>query len=214
MPQQINLSTPILLAQRRYFSAQTMVQTLAIFLLVGGALAAYWVTSLNTASEALKATLATRDTELQSLQAATRQGTQASAPAGATLTRDLQTRQAELLAREQLMQALQRGLFQPGLGHSARLQMLAQTIPESVWLTAVTADEQQLDLSGATLNPAALNDWISRLAQSPLLDGQRLSTVRLDSPADTAQPTELRPQWTFNLVSALVAPGLAAGVTP
>lgn len=214
MPQQINLSTPILLAQKRYLSAQTLVQTLAIFLLVGAALTSYWVTSLNTASEALKITLATRDTELQSLQAAIRQGTQASAPATANLTRELQARQAELRAREQLMQALQRGLFEPGLGHSARLQMLAQTIPESVWLTAVTADERQLDLSGGTLDPAALNDWISRLAKSPLLDGQQLSTVKLDSAVGAAQTADLAPRWTFNLVSALAAPGPTPGAVP
>jgi hypothetical protein len=41
MPQQINLSTPVLLAQKRYFSAQTMLASLAVFVLLGGAMTAY-----------------------------------------------------------------------------------------------------------------------------------------------------------------------------
>ena len=39
MPQQINLSTPVLLTQKRYFSAQTMLVSLGVFVLVGGAMA-------------------------------------------------------------------------------------------------------------------------------------------------------------------------------
>ena len=55
MPQQVNLCLPILRKQRRRFAAQSLVQALAVLLLVGGALSAAWVWNLNLASDSLKA---------------------------------------------------------------------------------------------------------------------------------------------------------------
>ena len=233
MPQQINLCTPILLTQKRYFSAQTMVQALSIFVLLGGGLCAYWVWSLNAASEGFKKTLATQSRELESLQAAMAKGKAGAAPVDAALTQDVQSRRAELLRREKLMEELQRGLFRPGWGHAARLQLVAQSIPAQVWVTEVKADESQLEVSGFTLEPAALNDWVSRLAASPLLKGQQLSTVKLDSaspamlkavggsavPALPVAPSAAssavlaapRAMWSFSLVSAVARPSVAAG---
>ena len=43
MAQQINLSTPILLVQKRYFSANTIAISLGAFLVLGGALCAAWI---------------------------------------------------------------------------------------------------------------------------------------------------------------------------
>lgn len=185
MAQQINLCTPILLTQKRYFSAQTMVQALAVFVVLGGGLCGYWVWSLNTASEGFKKTLATQSRELESLQSAIKQGKAGVGPVEAAVTQDLQARRAELLHREKLLQELQRGLFQPGWGHAARLQLVAESIPSQVWVTEVKADDSQLDVSGFTLEPAALNDWVAKLAASPLLQGQKLATVKVEN-ASTA----------------------------
>lgn len=217
MPQQINLCTPILLTQKRYFSAQTMVQALAVFVLLGGGLCAYWVWSLNVASEGFRKTLATQSRELESLQAAIKQGKAGAAPVEAALMQDLQGRRAELLQREKLMQALQRGLFPPGWGHAARLQLVAQSIPAQVWVTEVKADDGQLDVSGFTLDPSALNEWVARLAASPLLQGQTLSTVKVENVSATmmkAVSGAPRPVWSFSLVSAVGKPSAAAGGKP
>lgn len=236
MAQQINLCTPILLTQKRYFSAQTMVQALAVFVVLGGGLCAYWVWSLNTASEGFKKTLATQSRELESLQSAIKQGKAGAGPVAAALTQDLQGRRTELLQREKLMQELQRGLFQPGWGHAARLQLVAVSIPPQVWVTEVKADDSQLDVSGFTLDPSALNDWVAKLAASPLLKGQKLATVKVENASATmikavsgavapvlpaappaklsAMPSAPRPVWSFNLVSAVGKPAAAAGGKP
>ena len=232
MPQQINLCTPILLTQKRYFSAQTMAQALAVFALLGGALCAYWVWSLNSASEGFKLTLATQAQELASLQVAIQQGKVSTAPLEAALAQQLQGHKLDLQQRQTLMEALQRGLFRPGWGHAARLQLVARSIPAQVWVTDLMADDNQLRLTGFTLEPAALNDWASRLAASPLLQGQQLSTLKVEqasvavlktlgntpmpavsaaSPATAAVP---RPMWSFTLVSALGKPGIGAGAKP
>lgn len=232
MPQQINLCTPILLTQKRYFSAQTMVQALAVFMVLGGGLCAYWVWSLNSASEGFRTTLATQSRELEGLQSAIQQGKAAVGPVDAALTQDLQGRRTEVLQREKLMDELQRGLFRPGWGHSARLQLVAQSIPAQVWVTEVKADDNQLDVTGFTLEPAALNEWVGKLAASPLLQGQKLSTVKVENvsvammktvggtavlalpAASSAVPTPSRPMWSFRLVSAVNSPAVSTGGKP
>lgn len=232
MPQQINLCAPILLTQKRYFSAQTMVQALAVFVVLGGGLCAFWVWSLNAASEGFRTTLATQSRELESLQVAIAQGKAGAAPIEASLTLDIQRRRAELLQRQALLDALQRGLFRPGWGHAARLQLVAQSIPSQVWVTEVKADESQLSVSGFTLEPSALNDWVLKLGVSRLLQGQKLSTVKVENAsvdmirtvsgvAVSVQPVASspvvstpRPMWSFNLVSELGKPVAPAGGKP
>ena len=129
------------------------------------------------------------------------------------MAQELQGRKAELLQREKLLDELQRGLFQPGWGHSARLQLVAQSIPAQVWVTEVKADESQLDVSGFTLEPAALNAWVSKLAASPLLQGQKLATVKVES-VSASLPGAPRPTWSFHLVSALGKSAAVAGGKP
>ncbi len=218
MAQQINLSTPILLTQRRYFSALTLVQALGLLLLVGGALSAYWVVTLNAASAGFQKTLSAQALELASLQAAIAQGKAGAGPAEAVQAQDLQARRATLTQREKLRDELQRGLFRAGWGHSARLQLVAQSIPAQVWLTEVKADETWLDVSGFTLDPAALNDWLGRLSASPLLKEQQLSTVKVEraSPAMVkAAGGSARPVWSFQLLSAVARPtALLSGGKP
>lgn len=213
MTQQINLFTPILLTQKRYLSAQTMVQALAIFIFLGGSLCAYWVWSLSVASEKLRKPLAGQSLELAGLQLAIQQSRAGAGPAQLALTQELQARRAELLQREKLMRELQRGLFKPGSGHAARLQLVAQSIPARVWVTEVKADDSQLAVSGFTLDPAALNDWVGKLAASPLLQGQKLATVKVEN-ASASAPTTLRPVWAFSLVSAIDRPPASAGANP
>jgi Tfp pilus assembly protein PilN len=232
MAQQINLCTPILLTQKRYFSAQTMVQALAVFMILGSSLCGYWVWSLNTASEGFKKTLTTQALELESLQAAIKQGKAGTGPLEAALAKELQGHQLDLQQRQGLLEALQRGLFRPGWGHAARLQLVAQSIPARVWVTDLRADDNQLELTGFTLEPAALNDWVSKLAASPLLEGQKLSTVKVEHasgavlkalagaaasavPASSAATASAaRPMWSFSLVSALGKPAPVAGAKP
>jgi Tfp pilus assembly protein PilN len=218
MPQQINLFTPIQLAQKRHFSAQTMLQTLAAFVLLGGGLSAYWVWSLQKAGEGFNQSLAAQSRELERLQAAIALGkTSGGALTGAALSQELQGRHAELLQRERVAKEWQRGLLRPGWGHAARLQLVAQSIPAQVWVTQVKADEVQFEVSGFTLEPAALNEWVAKLSVSPLLKGQSLSAVTLEeaittTPKAVAGPT--RPMWSFSLLSAMSQPVPAVGSQP
>jgi Tfp pilus assembly protein PilN len=227
MPQQINLCTPIFLTPKRYFSARTMAQALAVFLLLGGALSAFWTWSLKNISEGYRLSVTSNQREIDRLQAAITINKANSAPADAALVKELQDRRDELLHREQLLRELRRGLAREGWGHSARLQLVAQSIPPQAWVTEIKADDIRFELSGFTLEPAALNTWMARLAASPLLEGQQLSTVKVERAVTETREgvglvavapgaaTVVRSSgpavWSFTLVSAVVAaPAVAA----
>jgi Tfp pilus assembly protein PilN len=218
MPQQINLFTPIQLTQQRHLSAQTMAQALLAFALLGGCASAYWVWSLQQASVGLNQLLVAQADELERLQAATAQEKAGdSSQVGAALVQDLQGRRTELSQREKFAQEWQRGLLRPGWGHAARLQLVAQSIPAQVWVTQVKADDMQFVVSGFTLEPAALNEWVRKLAASPLLQGQSLSAVTLEEASAEAPKTGdglARPMWSFSLLSAMTTQPVTATQGP
>lgn len=209
MPQQINLCNPIFLTQKRYFSAVTMARALGVFLLLGGLLSAYWSWALQALNTGYQQSAASSQREIDRLQAAIQARRAATGPADAAAVQELETRKAELQQSELLLRELKRGLLRDGQGHAARLQLLARSIPPQAWITEVKADDLRLELSGYTLEPAALNGWVARLADSPLLEGQQLALVKVErvkpeaGPAGTAAvPAATGPLWSYTLVTA------------
>lgn len=223
MPQQINLSSPLLLKEKHYFSARTMALALTFLVVVGGALCAGWVWNLQNASKGYNDTMAAQARELASLQAAIQSAKASAAPPDPVLVQQAQERRRTAQQRGQLLQALREGMFRPGEGHSDRLQLLASSIPAPVWVTEVKADASRFELTGFTLEPSALNVWVDKLSLSPLMRGLKLATVKVEStalaqlkvPAAAASTpaASSRAVWAFNLVSAepvAVAPVIAA----
>lgn len=227
MPQQINLSSPLLLKQKQYFSARTMALALAIFLVSGGVLCGVWVWNLQNASAGFNLTMAAQSREVESLQAAIARRKASAAPVDPALVQQLQEQRKTEQQRAELLRALQDGVFRPGEGHSDRLQLIARSIPAPVWVTEVRADTGRFELVGFTLEPSALNEWVDKLAASPLMRGLKLATVRVENTLATqvkvpvaaaSSPAAVpRAVWSFNLVSlepAAVVAGGAAGSKP
>lgn len=218
MSQQVNLCSPLLLTQKRYFSANAMASSLAAFVLLGGALCAFWVWSLSSSSDELNRTLTMHAKEQETLQAAIRAGQAGAGTMMTNMAQDLDTVRAQLAQREHLLEELQRGLLREGQGHSVRMRMVAQTIPAQVWVTEVLAEEKKLEVRGFTLEPVALDEWVARLALNPGLQGQALSAIKVervteeakDAPAGAARA---QPTWAFTLVSSVLAssPNTAGG---
>jgi Tfp pilus assembly protein PilN len=211
MPQQINLCTPILLKPKRYFSAQTMAISLGVFVLLGGALCGVWVWNLKAASAGFAKTMATQAPEIDALKTAILNSKKNALPPDPALLQQAQDLQKAVAQREQLLAALRAGMFKPGEGHSDRLQLVARSIPAPAWVTEVKAEQGRFEVSGFTLDPAALNDWVERMAGSPLMKGMRLGTVKVENAlaaqpkvpgaAATAPVAAPRAVWSFNLVS-------------
>jgi Tfp pilus assembly protein PilN len=207
MPQQINLCTGVLKTQRQRFTALPMLPALAVFLALGGALCAAAVWSTERSAADYRQTLDTQATEIQSLQAAITQSRANAAPVDPALVQQLQDVRAAALRREKVLLDVQQGMFRAGEGHSDRLLLVARSIPSAAWLTSVTVDASRFEVTGFTLEPSALNEWVAKLTASPLLRGLKLSTVTVEN---TAGP---RPQWAFTLVN-LEPATVAAGSKP
>ncbi len=215
MPQQINLCTPILLTQKRYFSAHTMAIALLVFLLLGGMLCGAWVWNLDRATASFQQAVDTHKAELDSLQAAILRSRANAAPVDPVLLTQLAERRNAVAQREKLKEALNEGMFRQGWGHSDRLTWVARSIPAPVWIREVRMDGTRFEVSGFTLEPAALNEWVDKLSVSPLMQGLKLATVRVEkaTPAMLGVPSAAassayaptippRAVWAFNLVSA------------
>jgi Tfp pilus assembly protein PilN len=221
MPQQINLCTSVLAPQRERFQARSLAFVLAISLLALGTLGGFWLWSLERSALAYRQTLEAQLGEIKNLQAAIQTSRTAAGPVDPALLRKLEDQRKAVLEREKVLQVVRQGLFQVGQAHSDRLLLLSRSIPADAWVTALHADGGVFEVSGFTLEPASLNDWVAHLGQSPLMQGLQLSSVKVTlvpEPAAskaTAQPVAVadkaKPMWSFNLLSQqpLVLPGNA-----
>jgi Tfp pilus assembly protein PilN len=198
MAQQINLYSPILMAPKRYFSAWAMAQALAL-LVVGLALLGLW-TFASTVSlrREMVSSGSTYDSEKQRLNAALAARPFADKDPSA-LAQELGQVQRELGERRRLLDQLA-----PSASEASRrsdlLRWIAQTVPEPVWLTDVHLLEGKLTLTGNTLQPDALRNWLTRLPEHPLLAGQKLVAVRIehnDSPGAAGADA-----WSFQVTSS------------
>jgi len=219
MPQQINLCSTSFRPVRQRFGARTLLQSLAVVLVVGGGLVAGWVWSLEQSNATFLQTTVTQATEIASLQVAIQQSRANAAPVDAVLVAQLKDRRLTVKQREELIEVVQQGMFKPGEGHSDRMRMLASSIPSSVWITDARVDNGRLDVTGFTLEPAALNDWAKSLAAHPLMRNLKLTAVHVQNKAETAavkgdaaagKPVATRPVWSFSLVNTEPPPLLAS----
>lgn len=197
MAQQINLCAPILLTQKKYFSAHTMAASLGVFVALGCLLVAAWMWNLRGAQAQYQATMQTQGRDIANLQEALARSKAAAQPVDAALGRQLDARQQQLAQRRALLAALQEGALEPGKAYSDRLRFLASTVPAPVWVTGVSLATGKFQVAGYTLEPAALNDWVARMATHPLLQGLQLSDVQVKSVAAATA----RPVWSFELVN-------------
>ena len=214
MPQQINLCIAALTPQRQRFQAQSLLIILVVALVATGALGAFWLWSLEGSSKSYRQTLDAQTSEIHNLQAVIQSSRAAAGPVDPALQKQLQDLQARVQEREKLLQRARQGLFKPGEAHSDRLLLLARSIPADVWVTSLKADSGRYDVSGFTLEPAALNDWVTRLGQHPLMHELKLNAVNVNFVADAGVPgMKAKPMWSFSLMSAIrEAPVTAAAV--
>ena len=208
MAQQINLCSPIQLANKQSFSAKTMAQALGVFVVAGGALCAAFVWNLHNTSAGFAKTVESQSRDIDNLKNALSAARANTAPLGPAMQAQLQAKRTELAQREQLLLAAQDGVLRPGMGHSDRLALVARSIPQPVWVSGIKADSTQFEVSGFTLEPPALNEWVARLSASPMLGGLKLANVQVENTTQGSASTGAvlpastgRPVWSFNLVS-------------
>lgn len=178
MAQQINLHTPLLLQPRKQFSAAAMSRalgTLALALLGLGV----WMTLQNRSLQ--------REGELaEARQRAEREqltrglASQKQRVDPATLQQQLQGLEQDVAHQRQLLAELERGRPRTGWAQSDLLALVARTVPPAAWVTELRFSPERLEISGMTLEPAALQAWITQLSLSPALRGRPLAEVRVE----------------------------------
>jgi Tfp pilus assembly protein PilN len=181
MSQQINLYNPILLRQKKYFSAATMAQALGILLL--GMLAfygyaRYQVASLQTATEQ-------GATRLESAQARVGRLAQQFSPRAksAELEQRIQQTETELKTLAQAQQALKQSGLLDSSGFSPYFQALARQIVDGLWLTQFTVGGGEMRISGRALQAQLVPTYIRRLSTEPALQGRQFSMLEMRQPA-------------------------------
>ena len=208
MSQQINLYNPILLQQKKFFSARAMTQALAVLML--GMLAFYGYARYQVASLQSASTLSEK--RLGSAQARFGRLSQQFSPRTKSAALDMQINRVEtdLKTLTQTQLALkQSGALENG-GFSLYFQAMARQIVDGLWLTGVTVASSDMRISGRALKPELVPAYIRRLGAEPAMRGRQFSMLEMRQPsvAETKQgKPELAPNFIeFTLQSAVKAP--------
>lgn len=208
MSQQINLYNPILLQQKKIFSARAMAQALVVLVL--GILAfygyaRYQVTSLQSASNF-------SDKRLENAQARFGRLSQQFSPQVKSAALDQQISQVEtdIKTLTQTQVALkQSGALESG-GFSPYFQAMARQIVDGLWLTGITVASSDMRISGRALKPELVPIYIRRLGAEPAMHGRQFSTLEMRQPAGTetqdGKPSVAPAYIEFSLQSALMTP--------
>lgn len=201
MAQQINLSTPILLTQKRYFSAHTMAVALGVFVVLGGILCAVWVWNFQQSMDSMDGTLKAQSSELEKLRLAIASNRSIAKQPTPVLQAELQQLKATVAQREKVQQFLQEGVLEAGSRYSDRLDWVARSIPAAVWITGIKMDGTHFDVSGYTLEPSALNAWRAKLAQSTPMQDMALAAIKVEN----VRNAQGRDRWSFQLSNTRAA---------
>lgn len=206
MSQQINLYNPIFLKKKKYFSAYTMLQGLALIL--AGALAFYAYAAYQV--NGLKAQSAETDRQLAEAQSRLAKLQQLFKPAQLSqqLQNEIARLETQLQSREQVVGILQDGSIGNRLGYSAYLHALARQDMEGVWLTGFTISgaSNQMSIDGRSLKAEDVPVYIQRLSREALMRGRTFAALEISSPKITpssaaATPTKLPSFVEFSLRS-------------
>jgi Tfp pilus assembly protein PilN len=209
MAQQINLCTAAFKPATQKFGARTMLRALAFAVVAIGVLSVMWVWNLKQSSASYVQTNQTQTAEIASLKAAITQSRANAGPVDPALLAQLQERRNAVKQREVVLDVVERGMFRAGEGHSDRMRMVSRSIPAEAWITELKMDANRFEVTGFTIDPAALNDWVRKLSADPLMRNLKLSAVKVENKSAAKGAV-----WSFNLTSLEPAGPIIAGAKP
>ena len=213
MPQQINLYHPLLLAPRRHLQAATLAQALGLWTLALLALAAWSGWRTQSMSSELAEARTRQGGERQQLAAA-HAARLAALGSPAALNEELVRTQARLAERRHLLALLEGS--DAAQSPTPLLQELAEELPAPVWLSEIRWAPGQVELAGQTLQPEALQAWISRRGTPSTLHVEQ-QQQQPGAGAGAAAARGPQGAWSFRLrqgVAASTAPAAPAVTSP
>lgn len=190
MSQQINLYQPIFRKEEKKFSAVAMLQSVGLVAIGVAALYAFmwWQTG------ALKSEL--RRTEQSHVEASKRLA-DAAARFGQrkgpnSLDTEISRLEAEIVAKQQLQEILQRGVFSNTSGFSDYFASFARQMVPGVWLTGfdITGAGEEMSLAGRTTNPELVPRYMQKLSSEKSLSGIEFRAFQMSRPEPDAKNPE------------------------
>lgn len=191
MSQQINLYNPILLRQKRYFAANTMLQALGLIALgaIGVTLFA-WFQVAALSRQVREVQQARTNEEARMQRVAPHLAPKAKNP---LLRDEIQRVEAQIKAREQASFMLKSTAFGNTQGYSEYMRAFSRQAIDGVWLTGfvIAGAGNELDLKGKLTNAALLPTYIEGLSKEPVLRGRTFATLEMQRPSDAKDNTNI-----------------------
>jgi len=213
---QINLYDPSLLPRRERFSARQIALGVAATAVTMVAIA--WWAAMQAGVLRLEVEEQAKQLEYETARALAPPqlgGQPVPTPQQVTaLERALSAKQAQLEARSAAREALKRGMAGPDAGPSAIMRTIAASIPQAAWLTEARVVGARLDLTGRSLDPAAVEGWLDRLRTSGFLAAAPTPTVRIERLDAATTPGRAPAAYLFNISAELSAPLADEGAGP
>jgi Tfp pilus assembly protein PilN len=191
MEQQVNLYQPILGAEKRLFSARAIGVALLLLGLCLAGLAGF----AGWRNVHLEQTIALVEQQQTSELAMTERAAASMKPSKsvAELQADAKRLSSEIAARERALDIVRRGSANPSSGFAARLEALARSQIEGLWLKRiiVAIGEGQLAFQGSATDARLVPAYLAALSDERSLDGIRFDRIALhranpsDAPAQT-----------------------------
>jgi Tfp pilus assembly protein PilN len=205
---QINLFNPSLVKSEEVFTANRILVGV-VGAVVTMAVIGWWAASeRQRLTQAVQTQAAARTAELARLQQAAGIGDAVLTPQElAAREQMLKSQVATLDARRAVRDGLRRGLANDKQGPSALLKALAGSVPADTWITELRAEGSQFELTGRTLDAAAVNAWQDRLHLAGTLAATPLPVIKVER-ADAVPAANSRAPvvYSFTITATLAAP--------
>ncbi|BAV32714.1 hypothetical protein SCL_0392 [Sulfuricaulis limicola] len=190
MSQQINLYQPIFRKEEKKFSAVAMLQSVGLVAIGVAALYAFmWWQTGALKSELRRAEQSHVEASKRLADAAARFG-QRKGPS--SLDTEISRLEGEIVAKQQLQEILQRGVFSNTSGFSDYFASFARQLVPGVWLTGfdITGAGEEMSLAGRTTNPELVPRYMQKLSSEKSLSGIEFRTFQMSRPEPDAKNPE------------------------
>ena len=181
MSQQINLFSPVFLKKRKQiFSTVTMLQALGLIIAGSVLIYGYLVYQYN----ALTKQAAETGKILASEQARLTKFTSEYAPQQATaqLEKDIKKAEAQLKARQEMVEALKHGgAIGSTEGYSEYMRAFARQSVSGLWLTGldIIGAGSEMAIIGRTMSPELVPVYVQRLSREPVMKGRQFAFLKI-----------------------------------
>ena len=195
MARHINLLDPPSQTPSPFAALWQVLVPMALVVLVmvsWGAVLRWQTSGVSAQLDKVEAQRQPMETQLNEMQTGSAQD-----PANQALRQQLARAEAQLAARQDIAQALQRGELGTTKGFSELMRAFGRRTVADLWLTELSADEvtAALQIRGRTLEPAAVPRWLKQLSEEPALRGRRLDLLSLSPESEAGSaPLSVEPR--------------------